>query len=128
MTPRAKPRIMVIGFDANFCYLMQRYGRLSAHQLVFADHHEDIIAQARKSKPGVIFLELTQPGSYIWSLVSDLKANPNTCHIPIVICSWQEEECADSQKNADVYLRLPILYENYQNAIEQVGGCFEEKA
>jgi two-component SAPR family response regulator len=118
---------MVIGFDANFCYLMQRYGRISAHQLVFADHNEDIIVQVRKSKPSVIFLEIVQSGSYMGSLVSDLKANSDTCHIPIVICSWLEDEHSRLQEKADIYLRLPILYENYKTALDEAGRYIEAK-
>jgi CheY-like chemotaxis protein len=128
MTPRARRRIMVIGFDANFCYLMQRYGRISAHKLVFANHSEDILAQARKNKPGVIFLEVAHPATFAWNLLKDLKTDQDTCHIPIVICSWQGDEFSSKQESADFHLRLPILYENFKVALEHVGAGFEEKS
>ena len=116
---------MVIGFDANFCYLMQRYGRLSAHKLILANHNEDIIAQACKNKPEVIFLEVALASSFAWNLLKELKTGPDTCHIPIVICSWQGEELHCEQASADFYLRLPILYEHYQAALDHVGGELE---
>jgi PleD family two-component response regulator len=118
---------MIIGFDANFCYLMQRYGRISTRQLVFADHNEDLLAQARKNKPGVIFLEISHADSYAWKIFKELKSHPDTSHIPVVICSWQEDELRSEQACADYYLRLPILYEHFIDALAHVGAGCEDK-
>lgn len=117
---------MVIGFDANFCYLMQRYGRVNSHKLVFADPNQDIITQARNFKPGVIFLEAVLPGKFANDLICSLKNHPDSSHIPIVICYWQEEVISTFQSCADIYLRLPILYENYTTALSQVAHTVEE--
>lgn len=121
MAPRARLSILVIGFDANFCYLMQRYGRISAHKLVLVKHDDDILAQVRKNQPGVIFLEIAHPGNYAWNLFKELKDNQDTCDIPIIVCSWQGEELRAEHDDADFYLRLPILYEHFKSALESVG-------
>jgi response regulator RpfG family c-di-GMP phosphodiesterase len=120
MTPRAKRRIMVIGFDENFCYLMQRYGRISACKLAFANQEEDILAQVQKNQPGVIFLEVAHPISFAWNLFKELKANQDTCHIPVVVCSWQGEDTNGEHESGDYYLRLPILYEHFKSALDNV--------
>ncbi len=122
MASRARPSIMVIGFDADFCYLMQRFGRISAHPLILARQDEDILAQVCENQPEVIFLEIVHPGRFAWTLFTQLKSHPKTRSIPIIICSWQEEEPQDGQENADYYLRLPILYEHFTAALEHIGG------
>jgi CheY-like chemotaxis protein len=111
---------MVIGFDANFCYLMQRYGRISAHELMIAKNDEDILAQVQRNQPGVIFLEITHPGSFAWDLFHELKNNQATRCIPIIVCSWQGIDLPDQQTCADYYLRLPILFENFKAALNHV--------
>jgi hypothetical protein len=125
MVPRTAPRIMVIGFDANFCYLMQRFGRVNNHPLVFADPNQDIIDQTRKNQPTVIFLEAAQPGNVANALICDLKNQPDTRLIPVVICYWQEEVISTLQSCADIYLRLPILFENYTAVLAQVEKAVE---
>ena len=121
MSPGANSGIMVIGFDANFCYLMQRYGRISAHKLIFAHHDEDFLAQVHNNQPGVIFIEVDNQASFAWNLLRELKSNQDTCKIPIILCSWQAEEQNSDQYHADFYLRLPILYEHYKAALDLVG-------
>ena len=111
---------MVIGFDANFCYLMQRYGQLSAHELVIAKHDEDILAQVQKNNPGVIFLEVSHPGHFAWTLFHELKTNQETHCIPIIVCSWQGIELPDDQPCAGFHLRLPILYEHFNAVLNDV--------
>src|SRR5512145_2607676 len=106
MTSGARHSILVIGFDANFCYLMERYGLLSTYPLAFADHNEDILAQVKARRPDLIFLEVVHPGNFAQKLMKDIKANRETCHIPIVVCSWQDsEELCLGQENADFHLR-----------------------
>lgn len=120
MDQRAKRRIMVIGFDENFCYLMKRYGRISSCKLTFANQEEDILTQVQEYKPGVIFLEVAHPETYALNLFKELKANQDTCQIPVVVCSWQGDEDGEVQKSGDYFLRLPILYEHFISALENV--------
>jgi len=101
---------------------MQRYGRISAHKLTLAKHDEDILTQVRQNRPGVIFLEVAHPGGYAWNLINEIKINQDTCDIPVVICSWQDEELHGEHNSADFYLRLPILYEHFKSALEHIGG------
>jgi response regulator RpfG family c-di-GMP phosphodiesterase len=122
MAPTARWNIMVIGFDANFCYLMQRYGRISAHELMIAKHDEDILVQVQQNQPGVIFLEVAHPGSFAWDLFKELKSHTDTCNIPIILCSWQGVELPDRQACPDLHLRLPILYEHFTAALNSVKG------
>jgi hypothetical protein len=44
-----------------------------------------------------------------------------TSKIPVVICSWLIEEKSGIEEGADVYLRMPILYENFQEALAKAG-------
>jgi PleD family two-component response regulator len=120
MTPRANRKVMVIGFDENFCYLMQRYGRINACKLAIANHDENILAQVLQYQPGVIFLEVAHSVSFAWSLFKEIKNNSETSKIPIIICSWQGAEDDSEHESADYYLRLPILYEHFKCALDQV--------
>ena len=120
MTPCAGRSIMVIGFDANFCYLMHRFGQISACPVVFARQDEDILSQVRASRPWVIFLEVVHTGSFASRLCQQLKADRETGAIPVIICSWQGEDWRGGPERADFYVRLPILYEHFKAALEHI--------
>jgi DNA-binding response OmpR family regulator len=110
-------RIMVIGGDAHFSYLMQRYVRTSAHQIVFASLGEDVLAQARCEKPAAIVLVVDPPEAVGWQTLQGLKADHEAGKIPVIVCSWLDEEAHSLDLGADFYLRMPILYADFEAAL-----------
>jgi CheY-like chemotaxis protein len=116
----AVAKIMVVGDDPSFCYLMRRYALKSAHPIVFAYLGEDALALARRENPAAIMLEVGLPGTMGWNVLRLLKANQATCDIPVVLCSWLDEEDCSLEEGADVYLRKPILYEDFLAALADI--------
>jgi len=118
MDQTANNRIMVIGGDSHFTYLMQRYVRTSAHQIAFATLGEDVLAQARCEKPAAIVLEVEPPETIGWHTLQILKADQEVGKIPVIVCSWMDEEAHSLGLGADFYLRMPILYADFEAALE----------
>jgi len=114
-------KIMVVGDDASFCYLMRRYALKSAHPIVFAYLGEDALALAQRENPAAIVLEVGSPGTMGWSVLRMLRSHQATCHIPVVLCSWLDQEDNSMAEDADVYLRKPILYEDFLAALAAIG-------
>lgn len=112
--------ILIIGRESSFTYLMHRYSTQSAHTAVFAGEHEDVLALARREHPAAIVLEIDPPENTRWTLVRMLKTHPETQHIPLVLCSWDdiERQCID--EGADVYLHKPILYQDFVTALTHI--------
>ncbi len=113
MDQAANTRIMVIGDDSHFCYLMRTYVRKSDHQIVFAYLGEDALELAQSEKPAAIVLEVGMSGSAGWLLLRKLKCDQITGDIPIVICSWMDQEKRAGEQGASACLRMPILYEDF---------------
>lgn len=115
------PSIMVIGADSHFCYLMRRYVKKSAHNIVFAYIGDDALALAQREKPAAIIMEVDQPDTGGWSVLNALKKDQSTAGIPIVLCSWQDDEERGIQAGAEIYLRKPILYDDFLDALNRIG-------
>lgn len=115
------PSIMVIGADSHFCYLMRRYVKKSAHNIIFAYVGDDVLALARREKPIAIILEVDQPDTWGWSVFQALKKTDETAEIPMVLCSWQDEAQRGIDAGAEACLRKPILYEDFLSALIQIG-------
>jgi CheY-like chemotaxis protein len=121
MNQAAGATIMVVGDDSSFCYLMRRYAKKSTHRIMFAYSGEEALALARREKPTVVVLEAGRPGTMGWNVLRALRADQVTRCIPVVLCSWWDEEEQGLEERADVYLRKPILYEDFLTALTDVG-------
>ena len=121
MNSAAASTIMIIGDDSDFSYLMQRYVRQSGHQMVVAGLGEEAVALARREKPVVIMLEADLPDKTGWDVLRALKADRATCDIPVVICSWLDEEARSLAEGADGYLRKPVMYRDFLAALVEAG-------
>jgi CheY-like chemotaxis protein len=110
-------RIMIVGGDSHFAYLMQRYVRRSAHLMVSANLGEDVLALAKSEQPDAIILEVDLPETIGWHTLQALKADPDAGKIPVIVCSWLEEEARGLAAGADCYLRMPILYADFEAAL-----------
>ena len=120
MKQTANHRIIVAGGDSNFSYLMQRYVRRCAHKIVYASPGEDLVELAKCQKPAAIILEVDRPETIGWQLLQDLKVDQETGAIPVIVCSWLEEETLALDQGANAYLRLPILYSDFVTALESI--------
>lgn len=112
---------MIIGSDASFCYLMQRYVAQAAHPVCTANLGEDIVAVALRESPIAILLEADPPANRSWTLLETLRAHAETRDIPILFCGWHGEEEEGWRAGADGYLLKPILYHDFLEALMGIG-------
>jgi len=112
--------IMIVGDNADFSYLMQRYVRRGGYRMVVAGADEDARALACQNRPAAIILEADLPGAPGWDILQALKGNETTRDIPVLICSWSDEEERGLMEGAAGYLRKPVLYEDFLGALESV--------
>ncbi len=113
--------IMIIGSDLHFCYLLKRYVRESAHPLLFSGPEEKALDIALKGKPSLIIREDGPADTTSREMISTLKKNSATSEIPIVLCSWHEAEHCNTGGEADIYLRMPILYPDFLAILTKMG-------
>lgn len=113
MNQRVSSSIMVIGTDLHFCYLMRRYVRESDHPLLFSGPDDKAFDLAQREKPAIIVMEAGLCDSTGQQMLKALKGNPCTGNIPVILCSWHDEDLHKIEEGADVYLRMPILYGDF---------------
>ncbi len=113
--------VMIIGVDSNFTYLMQYYARKSGRQAVVSSPDEEALILAKREKPEVIVLEADLVDAVGWDVLQALKADQATCHIPVVVCSWLDEETGGLSDGVACYLQKPVLYGDFLTALADVG-------
>jgi CheY-like chemotaxis protein len=112
--------VMILGSEAHFIYLVRYYTERSGHQAFVAPIDEEALALAEQERPAMIVLEpdLILPASR--DLLRALKTDRATRDIPVVVCSWQDEDTSILASEADSYLQKPVSYEGFLAALKEV--------
>ena len=113
MDQTVNKRIMIVGKDSHFSYLLQRFVRTSAHQVIPVNLSDDVLSLARCERPSAIVLEVDSLETVGWQTLRTLKSDPEAGQIPVIICSWLDESARGLAEGADVYFRMPILYKEF---------------
>ena len=116
----ANKRIMIVGMDSHFAYLLQRFVRKSAHRVISVNLGDDVVSLAKDENPVAIVLEVDMPETVGWQTLRTLKSDPQAGRIPVILCSWQDESARGLAEGADVYLRMPFLYEEFGTALATI--------
>ena len=117
MKQNSNQQIMIVSRDLHSSYLLQRFVRKSARKVITAIHSDDVLSLARCEKPVAIVLEVDTPESVGWQMLRTLRADPETKEIPVMVCSWLDDSARGLAEGADIYLRMPFLYEEFGTAL-----------
>lgn len=120
MDQTTNKRIMIVGGDPHFLYLMQRFVRTSAHQMIPVNLGDDVLSLVRGEKPLAIILEVDLPDTTGWHTLRTLKSDPDAGRIPVIACSWLDESVRGLGEGASVYLRMPIVYSDFEAALATI--------
>jgi CheY-like chemotaxis protein len=93
--------------DPFIARLLRRFSEEYGLRSVQAGVGQDILGLARRIRPDVIILETELPG-YMrgWQAVRALRADPELCAIPVIVCSWlPESQCRALAGEVAGYLR-----------------------
>ena len=77
---------------------------------------------ARKVLPAAVVLEIRLPKLDGWQVLADLKADPATTDIPVVIATVVDDRSRGLSLGAEAYLRKPIRREELMDALRRIGA------
>jgi len=80
----------------------------AGYDVLLACDHDAAIAEAKARRPDLICLDLNMPGKNGFEVLQSLRADPDLCHIPVVVVSVSREESRCLACGALRYLAKPI--------------------
>ena len=107
-TGRRTNRVLVIDDDATVRDIMRRYLSREGFDIVTAQDGNEGIALARELMPSVITLDILMPGTGGWSVLQELKSDPNLAAIPVIMISILDEQHKGIALGASGYLSKPV--------------------
>ena len=112
--------ILSIDDDAQVISLYQRYLKPQGYQVIAVTNPKEALQRAKEIKPYAITLDIMMPEIDGWQILQNLKNDPDTRNIPIVICSILEDEEKGFSLGAADYLVKPFLQEDLANTINRL--------
>jgi len=78
------------------------------------------VEEARRIRPFAITLDVMMPGKDGWQVIQELKADPETRDIPVVMCTIVSEKGRGLSLGAADYLVKPILEQDLISALDRL--------
>ena len=114
--------ILAIDDDIQVISLYERYLQPQGYQVVALTDPAQAVERASQLKPFAITLDIMMPGRDGWTVLAELKNDPSTRDIPIIVCSILEDDEKGFSLGATDYLVKPILEEDLLNSLDRLNG------
>jgi len=117
-----KKRILVIDDDPDAVYLLQENLNQQEFEIIGAHNGNEGLRMAREQHPHAILLDIVMPGSNGWQVLHDLRADPITSDIPVVMLTIVDNKPLGFQLGAAAYLLKPLDAVEVRDTLNLVTG------
>jgi PAS domain S-box-containing protein len=114
--------ILCIDDDPQILSLYDRYLKPQGYKVISAINPANACVMAKRNKPYAIMLDIMMPEVDGWTLLEQLKSDPDTRGIPVIVCSIVEEEEKGFSLGAADYLVKPIMEEDLVIALNRLNS------
>ena len=113
--------VFVVDDNADWLELVQRYAAGSRYQVMTCLAPETACAAAGKMQPSLIILDVMMHNIDGWQVLSELRHDPATSHIPVVVCTVLPLEEMALALGANAFLQKPVSQQQFLHVIERQG-------
>ncbi len=117
-----QPLVLVVDDDAGVRELMQRSLESKGYRVITACGGAEGIAAAREHRPAAITLDVVLPGKDGWEVLSELKSDPVTSGIPVIMVTFLEERQQGYALGAADYLVKPVAWDELSARLARLTG------
>ncbi|KAF0108772.1 MAG: putative two-component hybrid sensor and regulator [Anaerolineaceae bacterium] len=114
--------ILAIDDDVQVISLYERYLQPQGYQVIGLTDPTQAKDRVRQLKPYAVTLDIMMPGRDGWTVLNELKTDPETRDVPVIICSILEEDEKGFSLGATDYLVKPILEDDLLNALNRLNN------
>ncbi len=112
--------ILAIDDNPDILSLYERYLKPQGFDVFSLTDPLEALDTAKRIKPFAILVDIMMPQKDGWTVIRDLKDNPETQLIPIIIASIVEEKERGIKLGVADYLVKPFLQEDLVNAVKRI--------
>ncbi|MBN1249668.1 MAG: GAF domain-containing protein [Anaerolineae bacterium] len=113
--------VLVVDDDEAVITLFRRYLERQGYKVFGLTRGDRVIEEAVRLRPYAITLDVLMPGRDGWTVIQELKSNPETRDIPIIICSILGEQDRGISMGVTGYLIKPISEQALLETLARLG-------
>jgi CheY-like chemotaxis protein len=121
--PAAAPgrkNVMVVENESGVVQLYRRYLEPRGYTIVELSDGARAVPMARELRPYAILLDVNMPSPDGWQVLAQLKSDPVTRPLPVILCTITEDRGRGLSLGAADYLVKPILESDLVSALEKL--------
>jgi signal transduction histidine kinase/DNA-binding response OmpR family regulator len=125
--PGPGPTVVVVEDDRRSFDLLRVYLEAAGARVVSARDGKEGLDTVRRLSPAGVILDILLPGVDGWEVLAQLKADPGTAAIPVVVVSMLDERGRGFALGAAEYLVKPVGKEQLLAALYRAAAMPEQK-
>jgi len=115
-----KKRLLVIDDDSDAVYLLTENLNRQEYEILGTRDGAEGLRMAHNLKPQAILLDIIMPGVDGWQLLHDLKEDPETTSIPVILLTIVDKKALGFRLGAAAYLLKPLDPVAVKDALSRV--------
>jgi HAMP domain-containing protein/signal transduction histidine kinase/DNA-binding response OmpR family regulator len=112
--------VLIVEDDPHYARLMMGAAKQHGFKVLVAQRGADALALARAHRPTAISLDIFLPDMLGWTVLSQLKQDPATRHIPVQIVTLDEDRNHGLARGAFAFVAKPVTSDNLENAFARI--------
>ncbi len=112
--------LLIAEDDPHYARVLLGLARERGFKALVAMRGANALELARKHLPTAISLDIFLPDMLGWTVLSQLKQDPATRHIPVQIITVEEERQHGLERGAFAYLNKPLTTEGLEAAFDRI--------
>ena len=114
------PTLLVVEDDPRYARILANVAREKGLKVLVAMSGADALTLARQFRPTAVSLDVFLPDMLGWSVLSQLKQDPDTRHIPVQIVTLDEDRQHGLARGAFSFISKPTTTEGLEAAISRI--------
>jgi hypothetical protein len=114
--------VLIVEDDPHFARLMMGAAREKGFKVLVASRGTEALALAREHHPTAISLDIFLPDMLGWTVLSQLKQDPATRHIPVQIVTLDEDRHHGLARGAFSFVQKPASSQGLDEAFARIKG------
>jgi CheY-like chemotaxis protein/HAMP domain-containing protein/signal transduction histidine kinase len=112
--------LLVVEDDPTFARMVAEMARQHDLKVLIAHKGAEALALAREYQPSAVSLDIFLPDMLGWSVLSQLKQDPLTRHIPVQIVTLEDDRQHGLARGAFSFITKPSSTEGLEKALERI--------
>jgi CheY-like chemotaxis protein len=112
--------VLALDDNQDMIRFFQRASEGTSYRIIPFDWEGNLFEVVIKNRPDIIILDVMLPGTDGWELLMQIRANPTTRPIPVIVCSVVKGEELALSLGAALFITKPIRPQDFVRALDQV--------